>query len=191
MRFAFVVTVPAVRLAAVPEAFVRTMLEGVPPAPSNKTGAPADPVFTARAVATPVPRPDTPAEIGSPVALVSVPLLGVPRAPSNKTGAPADPTATPSAVATFAPRPETPVDIGNPVALVNTAVEGVPMFGVVKTGDVANTNRPEPVSSVTAAARLAEVEVPRNVAIPEAREVIPVPPFATGSVPVTCVVNPT
>jgi hypothetical protein len=33
----------------------------------------------ARNVATPVPRPETPVEIGRPVALVSVPLAGVPR----------------------------------------------------------------------------------------------------------------
>ena len=35
----------------------------------------------ASAVATPLPNPDTPVEIGRPVAFVSVPLVGVPKAP--------------------------------------------------------------------------------------------------------------
>jgi len=54
-----------VRLVAVP-------LEGVPNTPPFTTGAPADPTLTARAVATPVPRPETPVLIGKPVALVNV-----------------------------------------------------------------------------------------------------------------------
>ena len=45
---------------------------GVPPAPLRTTGAPAEPTFTARAVATPVPKPLMPVEIGRPVPLVSV-----------------------------------------------------------------------------------------------------------------------
>ena len=60
-------------------------------------------VGVASHVATPVPRPDTPVLIGSPVQLVSVPLLGVPSAPPLTTNAPALPTATASAVPTFAP----------------------------------------------------------------------------------------
>ena len=60
---------------------------------------------------------------------------------------------------------------------------GVPRTGVVRDGDVANTNKPEPVSSVTAAARLALVGVPRKVAMPVPKEVIPVPPLATANVP--------
>jgi hypothetical protein len=55
---------------------------------------------------------------------------------------------------------------------------------VVKTGDVPNTNAPEPVSSVIAAAKFALDGVPNQVAIPEPNEVIPVPPDATGNVPV-------
>lgn len=86
VRFAFVVTVPAVRPAAVPVRLVATPLEGVPSAPLNNTNAPADPVLTANAVATPVPRPETPLEIGNPVQLVSVPLDGVPRAGVTSTG---------------------------------------------------------------------------------------------------------
>jgi hypothetical protein len=57
----------------------------------------------------------------------------------------------------------------------------VPSAGVTKVGDVANTNDPVPVSSVTAANRLAEDGVPKNVATPAPRDVIPVPPLASGS----------
>ena len=64
-------------------ALVKVPLEGVPKAPPLTTGAPAEPTFTASAVATPVPKPDTPVEIGSPVALVSVPDVGVPKAPPD------------------------------------------------------------------------------------------------------------
>jgi hypothetical protein len=39
-----------------------------------------------RNVATPVPRPDTPVEIGKPVALVKTPLDGVPRAGVTSVG---------------------------------------------------------------------------------------------------------
>ena len=77
-------------------------------------------------------------------------------------------------VATPAARPETPVDTGKPVAFVSTPDAGVPSAGVTSTGDVANTNAPVPVSSVTAAARLALVGVPRNVATPAARPETPV-----------------
>ena len=85
-------------------------------------------------MATPVPRPDTPVEIGRPVALVRVPLDGVPRTPPLTIGEPAVPTFTARAVAMPVPRPETPVEIGSPVALVSTAKVGVPRFGVVRTG---------------------------------------------------------
>jgi hypothetical protein len=61
----------------------------------------------------------------------------------------------------------------------------VVILGVVRAGLVAKTKEPVPVSSVTAEARLAEDGVPRKSATPEPKEVIPVPPLATGSVPVT------
>ena len=102
----------------------------------------------ARNVATPVPRPLTPVEIGRPVALVSVPDEGVPRAPPLTTGAPAVPTFTAKAVATPVPRPLTPVDIGKPVVFVSVPEDGVPNAGVTRVGEVANTNEPDPVSSV-------------------------------------------
>ena len=40
-----------------PLALVSVSPEGVPPAPLSRTGAPAEPVLIARAVAMPVPRP--------------------------------------------------------------------------------------------------------------------------------------
>jgi hypothetical protein len=76
-----------------------------------------------------------------------------------------------------------------PVRLVTTPLAGVPRAGVTKVGEVANTNEPEPVSSVTAAAKLAELGVPRKVATPPPKDVMPVPPFPTGRVPVTLVVK--
>jgi len=53
----------------------------------------------------------------------------------------------PKNVATLAAKPETPVEIGRPVQLVNVPEVGVPNNGVVRVGDVANTKRPDPVSS--------------------------------------------
>ena len=74
------------------------------------------------------------------------------------------------------------------VPLILVAV-ATPRTGVTRVGLVANTKSPVPVSPVTAAARFALVGVPRNVATPVPSEVIPVPPLATGSVPVTPVVS--
>src|ERR1700733_1980843 len=71
--------------------------------------------------------------------------------------------------------PVMPVVSGNPVAFVSVTADGVPRFGVVSTGDVENTSEPAvPVSFVTAAARLAELGVARNVAMPAARPLTPV-----------------
>ena len=58
--------------------------------------------------------------------------------------------------------PVVPATIGRPVAFVKVAAEGVPRFGVVSTGLVERTTEPVPVEEVT-----------------------PVPPLATGRVPVT------
>jgi hypothetical protein len=125
----------------------------------------------ARNVATLAPRPETPVEMGRPVAFVSVANEGTPMLGVTSTGevertllfepvevvTPVPPLATGSV-------PVTPVVRGRPVALVSVANEGTPMLGVVSTGEVANTRRPEPVSLVIAAARLADVGVARNVA---------------------------
>lgn len=77
---------------------------------------------------------------------------------------------------------DAPVTTPEAVRLVASAVP-------VSVGEPANTSAPVPVSSVTAAARLALEGVPRKVATPEPRLVIPVPPLATGRVPVTPVVS--
>lgn len=136
-----------------PVAFVSVAEEGVPNAGVTNVGLVAntnapDPVSSvtaaakfeddgvAKNVATPAPRPETPVEIGNPVAFVNVPDDGVPRAPPLTTGAPAVPTLTASTVATPVPRPETPVEIGSPVALVKVPDDGVPRAGVTNVGDV-------------------------------------------------------
>ena len=171
----------------------------------------------ARNVATPEPKPDTPVLMGKPVVLVSTPEAGVPRAGVTrvgelaKTAAPV-PVSSVSAAAKLAdvndPKSVAlPVEVIAPVKLalvvtlpavspaavpvmfVPTSADGVPRAGVTNVGDVANTSAPEPVSSVTAAARLAEDGVPSQVATPEPKDVIPVPPLATGRVPVTPVVR--
>ena len=61
--------------------------------------------------------------------------------------------------------PAVPPSIGKPVALVRVAALGVPRFGVTSAGLLESTFEPLPVELVT-----------------------PVPPFATGNVPVTSVV---
>ena len=66
------------------------------------------------------------------------------------------------------------VEGGTFVAFVRLIALGVPRLGVVRVGLVAKTNAPEPVSSVTAVARLALLGVARNVAIPAPRPLMPV-----------------
>jgi hypothetical protein len=103
VRFALVVTLPAVRPDAVPVMFVPTRAEGVPRAGVTNVGLVANtsepvPVSSviaeirladdgvAKKVATPVPRPETPVEIGRPVMLVATPDDGVPKAGVTKVG---------------------------------------------------------------------------------------------------------
>jgi hypothetical protein len=69
----------------------------------------------------------------------------------------------------------------SPVQLVKTPEAGVPSTGVTSVGLVANTKAPEPVSPVTAAAKLAELGVPKNVATPAPSAVRPVPPEVVAS----------
>jgi hypothetical protein len=64
-----------------------------------------------------------------------------------------------------------------PVRFVTVPLDGVPKAGVTRVGEVANTKAPVPVSFVTAAARLADEGVAKNVAIPVAKPEMPV---ATG-----------
>ena len=128
---------------------------------------------------TPVPPfatgnvPVTPVVIGNPVQLVRTPAEGVPMFGVVNAGL-VDRTLFPEPVELVTPVPPlatgkvpvTPVVIGKPVQLVKTPAEGVPMLGVVNAGLVDKTLLPEPVLVVT-----------------------PVPPLATGSVPVTPVVT--
>jgi hypothetical protein len=165
-----------------PVAFVNVTLVGVPNTGVTNVGdvlrtllpdpvevvTPVPPLVTGNVPDTCVVRliePDKALE-GYPVALVNVALEGVPKAPPFTTTEPAEPVLTARAVATPVPRPLTPVDMGKPVALVNVALDGVPKAGVTKVGLVAKTKAPDPVSSVTAVARLALDGVAKNVAIP-------------------------
>jgi hypothetical protein len=160
--------------------FVPTKEEGVPSAGATKVGlfdrttlpVPVEDV-------TPVPPlatgnvPVVPPSIGKPVALVSVPLEGVPSAGVTKVGL-LDSTTLPEPVEEVTPVPPlatgsvpvVPPSIGKPVALVSVPLEGVPSVGVTKVGLLDRTTLPVPVEAVT-----------------------PVPPFATGKVPVTPVDN--
>jgi hypothetical protein len=123
----------------------------------------------ARKVATPVPSPETPVDIGKPVQFVSVPEVGVPKIGVTKVGEVASALAPlPVEVVTPVPPfatsrvPVTPVVKGRPVQFVSVPEVGVPRIGVTKVGEVASALAPLPVEVVT-----------------------PVPPFATGRVPET------
>lgn len=98
----------------------------------KSAGAPAEPVFTANAVAMPVPSPLTPVAIGSPVSFVSVPLAGVPSAGATNAcplGSVTVPVNVGDASVAFRARSlvrlVTPLS-GNPVALVSVSLDGVP-----------------------------------------------------------------
>jgi hypothetical protein len=127
--------------------------------------------------------PVTPVVKGKPVALVNVALVGVPNTGVTSVGEVAkttEPVPVSSVkaaarfaldgvarkVATLVPRPDTPVAIGRPVAFVKVALVGVPRIGVTRVGEVANTAEPVPVSSVKAPKRLAELNEPKDVALP-------------------------
>ena len=75
---------------------------------------------------------------------------------------------------TPAPVPETPVEIGRPVQLVKVPEVGVPNTGVTRVGVLANTLAPVPVSSVSAAAKLADEGVAKNAATFAAKPDTPV-----------------
>ena len=70
--------------------------------------------------------------------------------------------------------PVVPATIGSPVIFVATPLAGVPNTGVTNVGEVANTNTPVPVSSVTADLRFAEFGVAKNVATLLAKPLTPV-----------------
>jgi hypothetical protein len=135
--------------------------------------------------------PVTPVVRGRPVKLVATPDVGVPsKGVTNvglvaKTLAPVPVSSVKAAakfaddgvakkVATPVPRPDTPVLMGKPVALVKVPLVGVPRMGVTNVGLVANTFAPVPVSSVKAAAKLAELGVAKKVATPVPKPLTPV-----------------
>ena len=96
----------------------------------------------ARNVATPVPRPDTPVEIGSPVTFVITPDAGVPRAGADIDGLVRVLLVSVSVVALPT---KVSVDVGNVSVPVLTILA---ITGVVRVGLVAKTLAPVPVSSV-------------------------------------------
>ena len=123
-------------------------------------------MLIAREVATPVPKPVRPVEMGSPVALLIVALEGVPRAPFKSTTAPLEPVFTVKALATPVPKPDTPVEIGSPVAFVSVTEDGVPSTGVINVGEVLNTLLPLPVELVTPVPPFDTARVPESVTAP-------------------------
>ena len=113
---------------------------------------PGEEAVTASAVATPEPRPETPVEIGRPVALVNTPEVGVPKSGVTKVGEVAKtrepvPVSSITAVirlgevgearkvATPVPRPLMPEVTGRPVPLVRMIAVGVVRFGVSMIGE--------------------------------------------------------
>ena len=184
----FATPVPPLAAATVPaNVIVPEVVIGLP-----LTVSPVVPPEIATLVTVPVAVPagvlQTPSPRQKVVALADVPLL---RLPTGKL--PVTLVAKLTKVVDVVPVPPlaigsvpvTPVVSGSPVALVNTAADGVPRFGVTNVGLVAKTAEPEPVSSVNAAAKLALEGVPKKVAMPEPKLVIPVPPLATANVPAT------
>lgn len=187
---------PIDRPAAVPVIFVPTKADGVPkfgvtsvgllantfapvPVSSVRAAAKLALVGVAKNVATPVAKPETPVDTGSPVQLVNVPDVGVPNKGVTSVGLVANtfapvPVSSVKAAAKLAldgvaknvampvANPLTPVDTGRPVQLVKVPDVGVPKRGVTNVGLVDNTLLPEPVEVVT-----------------------PVPPLVTPNVPVT------
>ena len=121
----------------------------------------------AKKVATPVPKPEIPVATGSPVQLVSVPEAGVPNTGAVRVGLVRVLFVSVSVVA----RPtKVSVEVGSvsvPVLLM------VLMTGVTSVGEVASTSAPEPVSSVTAEAKLALEGVAKKVATPVPKPEIP------------------
>jgi hypothetical protein len=163
-------TIPNVVVVAFgyPVAFCRLAEAGVPSAGLTKLG----PFVLTKTPDPVVPNsPKTPELLNStkpfvPPLIVVVPTVSpvMPEQsdPDARQIAPDPDTAVPRAVATPVPKPEIPVLTGKPVPLPRVIVGAVP-----------KTNDPEPVPSVTVAARLVLVGVPKNVPMPVARPEIP------------------
>jgi hypothetical protein len=99
----------------------------------------------------------------------------------------------PDGVTAHPPETETPPEVPvvfwfkvGKVQLVSVPDAGVPNAGVTRVGLVANTSAPEPVSSLTADARLVDDGVAKKVATPVPSPLMPVEtgrPVALVSVP--------
>ena len=129
-------------------------VEVVTPVPPLATGSAVPLYVIARVPLVVIGLPDTDSRLGILAAtLVTVPLpaVGVTQVPSPRQYVLAD-ADVPEFKLVTGKFPVTPVVKGRPVAFVKVADCGVPRIGVTKVGEVANTNDPEPVSSVTAAA---------------------------------------
>jgi hypothetical protein len=218
-----------------PVQFVKVPLVGVPKTGVTNVGLVESTLLPEPVeVVTPVPPlatgsvPVTPVVSGKPVRLVAVPEAGVPKTGVTKVGL-VDKTLFPEPVELVTPVPPlatgsvpvTPAVRESPVALVNTTDVGVPSTGVTSVGLVDKTLLPEPVEVVTPVPPLATGRVPvtpvvrgspvvlvntpdvgvpnsgvtsvglvESTVLPVPVEVVtPVPPLATGSVPVTPVVK--
>jgi len=161
----------------------------VPNAPPLTTNAPDEPVLTARADATPVPKPLTSLAIRTVSVLLAplIVLLVSVSEPACVDNVPLVGKVTLLAAVVVNVRAKAPfvasvLPLANvSVALVAGAVNATllmlvalatPNVGVVSDGLVANTSAPLPVSSVTAPARLALDGVAKNVATPVPSPVI-------------------
>ena len=134
--------------------------------------------------------PVTPVLKGKPVAFVSVTDVGVPKTGVTSVGL-VERTLLPEPVEVVTPVPPlatgsvpvTPVVKGKPVALVNVPDVGVPKMGVTSVGLVDRTLLPEPVEVVTPVPPLATGNVPVTLVarLTKVVELVPVPPEATGN----------
>jgi hypothetical protein len=176
-----------------PVALVSVPDEGVPNAPPFTTGAPAEPILTARAVATPVPNPETPVPIGSPVPLVNVTEVGVPRIGVTNVGL-VDSTVLPVPVLVVTPVPplataNVPATVTAPLVAVLGVNPVVPKL-IVETAASAELAQVVPLLVNTfpavpgATACNADVPLPNRTLL-AASVVDPVPPLATPRVPVS------
>jgi len=198
--------VPPLPVGRVPVILLEDAIFKVPKAgavipPTLKSGCPAVPAAEALTALVPLPYttpycvnvvapvpplptgkvPVTPVVSGSPVPFVNVIAEGVSRFGVVRLGdvlrttepVPVD-DVTPVPPLATGRVPVTPDVRGRPVALVKVAAEGVPKFGVTKAAFVANEIAPEPFTAE-----------PSAVWTPVPNDVIPVPPLATGRVPVT------
>jgi hypothetical protein len=171
-----------------PVAFVNVADDGVPSAGVTRvgevdsTGEPEPVTAFARPAATPVPRPDTPVEIGSPVAFVNVAEEGVPRAGAVSVGD-VDSTTEPDPVDVLAPVPPCGIDNGvvspesEVMLLFAPAVAPLELFNNVPL--VGSVTLVDPVVVITSGLAPEVVRFPPSVIVLEFAT--PVPPLDADS----------